>query len=103
MAIGRVVPAADILVPLSGGHVGSSQTYAMQPINNAKLSEYALQFLGTFLLSSTGALQAANLAERDFAVRYGSKRCFDDHALSLIEKSPSTTHLEWIPRHGNYA
>jgi hypothetical protein len=47
-----IVPVTDILAPLSGGYVGSGQTYAMQPINDVKLHEYALQFLGTFLLSS---------------------------------------------------
>ncbi|SEE29438.1 YaaC-like Protein [Rhizobiales bacterium GAS188] len=43
-------PASVILPPLSGGYVGSSATYVMQPIGGVKLSEYSLQFLGSFLL-----------------------------------------------------
>jgi hypothetical protein len=43
---GLIVPAVDILAPLSGGYVGSAQTYAMQPINNVKLNEYGSAIFG---------------------------------------------------------
>jgi hypothetical protein len=78
------VPAVEILVPLSGGYVGS-QTYAMQPINNVTLHEYALQFLGTFLLSSLVRYRPQiwqNAISRSFTVQSPA----DDRALSLIEE-----------------
>jgi len=80
-----VVPAADILMPLSGGYVGSSQTYAMQPINNAKLSEYALQFLGTFLLSSLVRYRP-QIWQNAISRSVTAQSAADDRALSLIEK-----------------
>jgi hypothetical protein len=80
-----VVPAADILMPLSGGYVGSAQTYAMQPINNAKLSEYALQFLGTFLLSSLVRYRP-QIWQNAISRSVTAQSAADDRALSLIEK-----------------
>ena len=80
-----VVPAADILVPLSGGYVGSGQTYAMQPINNTKLSEYALQFLGTFLLSSLVRYRP-QIWQNAISRSVTAQSAADDRALSLIEK-----------------
>jgi hypothetical protein len=80
-----VVPAADILVPLSGGYVGSAQTYAMQPINNVKLHEYALQFLGTFLLSSLVRYKP-QIWQNAISRSVTAESAADDRALSLIEK-----------------
>lgn len=80
-----VVPAADILAPLSGGYVGSGQTYAMQPIKNVKLSEYALQFLGTFLLSSLVRYRP-QIWQNAISRSVTAQSPADDRALSLIEK-----------------
>ena len=80
-----IVPAVDILPPLSGGYVGSGQTYATQPINDVKLSEYALQFLGSFLLSSLVRYRPQvwqNALSRSVTAQSPA----DDRALSLIEK-----------------
>ena len=86
------VPASDILVPLSGGYVGSAPTYAMQPINNVKLNEYALQFLGTFLLSSLVRYRPQiwqNAISRSVTVQGAA----DDREISR-------RYAERIPRHG---
>jgi hypothetical protein len=79
------VPAPDILVPLSGGYVGSTGTYAMQPINNVKLNEYALQFLGTFLLSSLVRYRP-QIWQNAISRSVTAQNTADDRALSLIEK-----------------
>jgi hypothetical protein len=89
-----IVPATDILVPLSGGYVGSAQTYAMQPIKNVTLQEYALQFLGTFLLSSLVRYRPQiwqNAISRS-VTEHGAA---DDRALSLIEKFLDDTLREF--------
>lgn len=78
------VPVADILVPLSGGYVGS-QTYAMQPIKGVKLHEYALQFLGTFLLSSLVRYRP-QIWQNAISRSVTEQSAADDRALSLIEK-----------------
>ncbi len=78
-------PVADILVPLSGGYVWSSNTYAMQSINNVKLHEYALQFLGTFLLSSLVRYRP-QIWQSSIARSTTAQSAADDRALSLIEK-----------------
>jgi hypothetical protein len=80
-----IIPAADILVPLSGGYVGSSQVYAMQPINGVKLSEYALQFLATFLLSSLVRYRP-QIWQNAISRSVTAESAADDRALSLIEK-----------------
>ncbi|MGA2895152.1 MAG: YaaC family protein [Xanthobacteraceae bacterium] len=80
-----IVPAADILVPLSGGYVPSAQTYAMQPINNVRLHEYALQFLGTFLLSSLVRYRP-QIWQNAISRSVTAQSAADDRALSLIEK-----------------
>lgn len=80
-----IVPAADILVPLSGGYVHSSQTYAMQPINNVKLHEYALLFLGTFLLSSLVRYRP-QIWQKAISRSVTEQSAADDRALSLIEQ-----------------
>jgi len=80
-----IVPAADILVPLSGGYVGSAQTYVMQPINNVKLHEYALQFLGTFLLSSLVRYRP-QIWQNAISRSVTAQSAADDRALSLIER-----------------
>ncbi|MDR6661281.1 hypothetical protein J2W51_003867 [Tardiphaga robiniae] len=82
---GSMVPAVDILTPLSGGYVGSAQTYAMQPINNVKLSEYALQFLGSFLLSSLVRYRP-QIWQNAISRSVTAESPADDRALSLIEK-----------------
>lgn len=79
------VPAAEILVPLSGGYVGSTQTYAMQPIKNVKLNEYALQFLGAFLLSSLVRYRP-QIWQNAISRSVTAQGAADDRALSLIEK-----------------
>lgn len=79
-----ISPAADILPPLSGGYV-HTHAYAMQPINNVRLHEYALQFLGAFLLSSLVRYRPQiwqNAISRSFTAYSAA----DDRALSLIEK-----------------
>lgn len=80
-----IVPAVDILPPLSGGYVGSGQTYAMQPINDVKLSEYALQFLGSFLLSSLVRYRP-QIWQNAISRSVTAESPADDRALSLIEK-----------------
>jgi hypothetical protein len=80
-----IIPATDILVPLSGGYVGSVQTYAMQPINNVRLHEYALQFLGTFLLSSLVRYRP-QIWQNAISRSVTAESAADDRALSLIER-----------------
>ena len=80
-----IVPAIDILSPLSGGYIGSAQTYAMQPINNVKLSEYALQFLGSFLLSSLVRYRP-QIWQNAISRSVTAQSPADDRSLSLIEK-----------------
>jgi hypothetical protein len=79
------IPAVEILVPLSGGYDGSGKTYAMQPVNNVKLHEYALQFLGTFLLSSL-ARGRPQIWQKAISRSVTAPSAADDRALSLIEK-----------------
>jgi len=79
-----IVPAADILEPLSGGYV-NTHTYAMQPINNVKLHEYALQFLGTLLLSSLVRYRP-QIWQNAISRSVTAQSAADDRALSLIEK-----------------
>lgn len=80
-----IVPAVDILPPLSGGYIGSGQTYAMQPINDIKLNEYALQFLGSFLLSSLVRYRP-QIWQNAISRSVTAQSPADDRALSLIEK-----------------
>jgi YaaC-like Protein len=83
MGIPSIVPAADILVPMSGGYIQSA-THVMRPINNVNLNEYALQFLGTFLLSSLVRYRPQiwqNVISRSVTAQSAA----DDRALSLIE------------------
>ena len=87
------VPAADILVPLSGGYV-HTHTYAMQPINNVKLHEYALQFLGTFLLSSLVRYRP-QIWQNAISRSVTAQSPADDRALSLIEKFLDDTLSEF--------
>jgi len=80
-----LVPAIGILPPLSGGHVGSGQTYVMQPINNVKLSEYALQLLGSLLLSSLVRYRP-QIWQNAISRSVTAQSPADDRSLSLIEK-----------------
>ncbi len=79
------VPLSDILVPLSGGYVASTQIHAVQPINNVRLHEYALQFLGTFLLSSLVRYRP-QIWQNAISRSVTAQSPADDRALSLIEK-----------------
>jgi hypothetical protein len=79
------VPAAEILPPLSGGYVNSSQTYAIQSINNVKLNEYALEFLGAFLLSSLVRYRP-QIWQNAISRSVTAQSPADDRSLSLIEK-----------------
>lgn len=79
------IPAAEILPPQSGGYVGSAQTYAMQPINNVQLNEYALQFLGSFLLSSLVRYRP-QIWQNAISRSVTAQSPADDRSLSLIEK-----------------
>ena len=81
---GSIIPLASILAPLSGGYV-HSHTYAMQPINNVHLNEYALQFLGTFLLSSLVRYRP-QIWQNAISRSVTAQSIADDRALSLIEK-----------------
>lgn len=88
-----IVPAIEILVPLSGGYV-HSMTYAMQPINNVKLHEYALQFLGTFLLSSLVRYRP-QIWQNAISRSVTAQSAADDRALSLVEKFLDDTLSEF--------
>lgn len=79
------IPALSILPPLSGGYIRSAQTYAMQPINNVKFSEYALQFLGSFLLSSLVRYRP-QIWQNAISRSVTAQSPADDRSLSLIEK-----------------
>lgn len=79
------VPAEEILPPLSGGYVGSAATYAMQPIGGVKLSEYSLQFLGCFLLSSLVRYRP-QIWQNAISRSVTQQSPADDRSLSLIEK-----------------
>jgi YaaC-like Protein len=92
--ISSIVPATDILVPLSGGYVGSAQTYAIQPIKNVTLQEYALQFLGTFLLSSLVRYRP-QIWQNAISRSVTEHSAADDRALSLIEKFLDDTLREF--------
>ncbi len=57
----------------------------MQPINDVKLHEYALQFLGTFLLSSLVRYRP-QIWQNAISRSVTANSAADDRALSLIEK-----------------
>ncbi|WP_316174546.1 YaaC family protein [Bradyrhizobium sp. SZCCHNRI1073] len=80
-----IVPAIEILPPLSGGYTRSGQIYAMQPINNVNLSEYALQFLGAFLLSSLVRYRP-QIWQNAISRSVTAQSPADDRSLSLIEE-----------------
>jgi hypothetical protein len=81
----QLIPAAQILPPLSGGYVGSAQTNAMQPINGVKLNEYSLQFLGSFLLSSLVRYRP-QIWQHAISRSFTEQSPADDRSLSLMEK-----------------
>ncbi|MBS0641458.1 MAG: hypothetical protein JSS43_16435 [Proteobacteria bacterium] len=81
----RVVPAAEILPPLSGGYVESALMCAMQPINGVQLNEYALQFLGGFLLSSLVRYRP-QIWQHAISRSITEQSPADDRSLPLIEK-----------------
>jgi len=81
----QLIPASEILPPLSGGYVWSTQTNAMQPINSVKLSEYALQFLGSFLLSSLVRYRP-QIWQHTISRSVTEQSPADDRSLSIIEK-----------------
>lgn len=80
-----LIPASEILPPLSGGHIGSGQTYAMHPINGVNLNEYALQFLASFLLSSLVRYRP-QIWQHAISRSITAQSPADDRSLSLIEK-----------------
>jgi YaaC-like Protein len=79
-----IVSAVDILTPLSGGYVGT-HTYAMQPFSDVKLHEYALQFLGAFLLSSLVRYRP-QIWQNAISRSVSAQSAADDRSLSLIGK-----------------
>jgi hypothetical protein len=81
----QLIPADEILPPLSGGYVGSAGTNAMQPINGVQLNEYALQFLGSFLLSSLVRYRP-QIWQHAISRSFTAQRSADDRSLSLVEK-----------------
>ena len=56
----------------------------MQPIQNVKLHEYALQFIGTFLLSSLVRYRP-QIWQNAISRSITAESAADDRALSLIE------------------
>jgi hypothetical protein len=81
----RLIPAEEILQPLSGGYIGSVPTYAMQPINDVMLPEYSLHFMGSFLLSSLVRYRP-QIWQRAVSRSSTAQSPADDRSLSLIER-----------------
>jgi YaaC-like Protein len=81
----QLIPAEQILPPLSGGYVGLAGTNAMQPINGARLNEYSLQFLGSFLLSSLVRYRP-QIWQHAISRSFTAQSPADDRSLSIIEK-----------------
>jgi hypothetical protein len=79
------VSAEDILPPLSGGYVRSADTYALQPVAGVRLSEYSLQFLGCFLLSSLVRYRP-QIWQNAISRSITQQKSADDRSLSLIEQ-----------------
>jgi hypothetical protein len=96
LSLPPTIPAKDLLAPLSGGYIVSANTYAMQPINNVKLSEHSLQYLGTFLLSSLVRYRP-QIWQNAISRSYTEENSADDRTLSLIEKFLDDT-LDEFPK-----
>jgi YaaC-like Protein len=79
------VSAEDILPPLSGGYVRSADTYVLQPVAGVRLSEYSLQFLGCFLLSSLVRYRP-QIWQNAISRSATQDKSADDRSLSLIEQ-----------------
>ena len=80
-----IVPAVDILPPLSGGYVHDAATFAMRPLAGNCLPEYSLQLLGTFLLSSLVRYRP-HVWQSAISRSIFQQSPADDRALSLVEK-----------------
>jgi hypothetical protein len=79
------IDAVSILPPLSGGYVHSGQIFALQPIHDVPLNEYAFQFLGSFLLSSLVRYRP-QIWQNAISRSVTTQSAADDRALSLIEQ-----------------
>jgi hypothetical protein len=87
------IPFESILPSLAGG-ITVDHTVAMQPLNGVRLSEYALQFCGAFLLSSLVRYRP-QIWQHALSHSALAGRTTDDRALSLIEKFLDIVSVEF--------
>jgi hypothetical protein len=80
----KQVFAFDILPPLSGG-ITNEPTYAIQPIGSAYLSEFSLQFLASYLLSSLVRYRP-QIWQHSISRSATADAPADDRALALVEE-----------------
>jgi hypothetical protein len=83
------ISAFEILPPLSGG-ITHANTYAIQPIRSCYLSEFSLQFLASYLLSSLVRYRPQSW-QHALSRSSSTKSPTDDRSLALLEQFLSTT------------
>ncbi|MHC2245835.1 YaaC family protein [Bradyrhizobium elkanii] len=89
------IPFAAILPALAGGLTNDHPT-AIKPLNGVALSEFSLQFCGTFLLSSLVRYRP-QIWQHALSHSIAQDMPVDDRALSLIELFLQTV-LETFPK-----
>jgi hypothetical protein len=75
----------SILPPMAGGFDKNAYSWAIQPIGGVILSEYSLQFLGTFLLGSLVRYRP-QIWQHALSKSATQQWPADDRSLSLIEQ-----------------
>lgn len=73
----------DILPPVAGG-LTKTHSYVIQPVNNAHLSEFSLQYLGCFLLSSLVRYKP-QIWQKAISTSISGQDVGDDKCVALIE------------------
>lgn len=84
----------DILPALSGTYGDNVYNFAIQPLNGARLNEYSLYFLGTFLLSSLVRYRP-QIWQHALSKSVTAESPADDRLLSLIEHFIDTALTEF--------
>lgn len=80
----RRIDFVDILPPIAGG-LTKTMSYVVKPMNGAYLSEFSLQYLGCFLLS-TLVRYKPQIWQRALMPSVFGTDTIDDKSLALIEK-----------------
>jgi hypothetical protein len=78
------ITAFDILPPLSGG-ITNVAPYAIQPLGSVYLSEFSLQFLASYLLSSLVRYRP-QIWQHAISRSFTAETPADDKALAMVEQ-----------------